>query len=84
MKCIFNHIQLRKTKVSQVKGGLAMGIIHLFQLSVFIIIIEMESLANAIRMQNSLAKVLCPLESVWMGTVKGQYLFINYHISLSV
>ena len=61
-----------------------MGIIYLFQLSVFIIIIETESLANAIRIQNSLAKVFCPLESVWMGTVKGQYLFISYYISLSV
>lgn len=61
-----------------------MGIIHLFQLSIFIMIIEMESLANAFRMQNSLAKVFCPLDSVWMGSVKGQYLFIDYHISLSV
>ena len=32
----------------------------------------MESLANAIRMQNPLAKVFYPLDSVWMGTVKGQ------------
>lgn len=41
------------------------------------ITIEMESLAKEIRMQNPLTTVFFPLDSAWMGTVKGQYLFID-------